>query len=361
IHQPACRPCALKGRKESRVHAIRCLIHTHTHTHTLTHAHSLTHIYTHTRPSMRQQQEQQIMADGPRCKRRKQANPRRKNVLNYENVVETGSETDEEDKLLVSEEDGLLNGAASPASLANHEPSTPLSPRLGHALMTKVDDEEDEMRDSGVEHVWNDSDMLRSSVDGTDELKDDFDSMVPDAALQPIGNGSVKRMDCTAEFEEFFAKRKMADSESHVVSIAEYLQRTDTAIIYPEAPEEIARLGTPEGPGHEENDLPPGTPDAFAQLLTCPYCDRGYKRLTSLKEHIKYRHEKNEENFACPLCNYSFAYRTQLERHMATHKPGRDQHQLLNQGAGNRKFKCTECGKAFKYKHHLKEHLRIHS
>ncbi len=33
-------------------------------------------------------------------------------------------------------------------------------------------------------------------------------------------------------------------------------------------------------------DLPPGTPDAFAQLLTCPYCDRGYKRLTSLKEHI---------------------------------------------------------------------------
>lgn len=72
-------------------------------------------------------------------------------------------------------------------------------------------------------------------------------------------------------------------------------------------------------------DLPPGTPDAFAQLLTCPYCDRGYKRLTSLKEHIKYRHEKNEENFACPLCSYTFGYRTQLERHMATHKPGRDQ------------------------------------
>lgn len=62
--------------------------------------------------------------------------------------------------------------------------------------------------------------------------------------------------------------------------------------------------------------------------MTCPYCDRGYKRLTSLKEHIKYRHEKNEENFACPLCNYTFAYRTQLERHMATHKPARDQVRL---------------------------------
>ncbi|KAG9277544.1 zinc finger E-box-binding homeobox 2 isoform X2 [Astyanax mexicanus] len=304
---------------------------------------------------------QQIMADGPRCKRRKQANPRRKNVLNYENVVETGSETEEEDKLMVSEEDVLLNGVGSPASLANHEPAAPPSPRLGHALMSKAEEEDDEMRDSGVEHVWHDSDMLRASVDGTDELKDDFDSMGPDATLQPVGNGTVKSMDCTSEFEEFFAKRKMPDSESHVVSIAEYLQRGDTAIIYPEAPEEIARLGTPEATGPEENDLPPGTPDAFAQLLTCPYCDRGYKRLTSLKEHIKYRHEKNEENFSCPLCNYTFAYRTQLERHMTTHKPGRDQHQLLNQGAGNRKFKCTECGKAFKYKHHLKEHLRIHS
>ncbi|KAM9327964.1 zinc finger E-box-binding homeobox 2b isoform 1-T1 [Pholidichthys leucotaenia] len=300
--------------------------------------------------------KQEIMADGPRCKRRKQANPRRKNALNYENVVETGSETEEEDKLPVSEEDPLINGTGSPASLTNLE----ASPRLeGHGLLTK-DEEDDEMRDSGVEHIWPDNDMLSASVDGTDEIKDDFDALGPEATLQPVGNGTVKSVDCTSELD-FFTKRRLEDVDSHVVSIAEYLQRGDTAIIYPEAPEELSRLGTPEATGPEENDLPPGTPDAFAQLLTCPYCDRGYKRLTSLKEHIKYRHEKNEENFACPLCNYTFAYRTQLERHMATHKPARDQHQLLNQAAGNRKFKCTECGKAFKYKHHLKEHLRIHS
>uniref|UniRef100_A0A1A8DHG1 Zinc finger E-box binding homeobox 2b n=1 Tax=Nothobranchius kadleci TaxID=1051664 RepID=A0A1A8DHG1_NOTKA len=298
------------------------------------------------------------MADGPRCKRRKQANPRRKNAaLNYENMVETGSETEEEDKLPVSEEDPLINGTGSPASLTNPEASPCAE---SHGLLTK-DEEDDEMRDSGVEHIWPDNDILSASVDGTDEMKDDFDALGPDATLQAVGNGTVKSVDCTSELEDFFAKRKLDDGDSHVVSIAEYLQRGDTAIIYPEAPEELSRLGTPEATGPEENDLPPGTPDAFAQLLTCPYCDRGYKRLTSLKEHIKYRHEKNEENFACPLCNYTFAYRTQLERHMATHKPARDQHQLLNQAAGNRKFKCTECGKAFKYKHHLKEHLRIHS
>ncbi|XP_077369216.1 zinc finger E-box-binding homeobox 2b isoform X1 [Festucalex cinctus] len=300
---------------------------------------------------------QEMMADGPRCKRRKQANPRRKNAaLNYENVVETSSETEEEDKLQVSEEDPLINGTGSPASLVNADAS-PCGE--SHGLPTK-EEEDDEMRDSGVEHIWPDSDMLSASVDGTDEIKD-FDTLGPDTTLQIAGNGTVKSVNCTSEFEDFFAKRKLGDSDSHVVSIAEYLQRGDTAIIYPEAPEELSRLGTPEAAGPEENDLPPGTPDAFAQLLTCPYCDRGYKRLTSLKEHIKYRHEKNEENFACPLCSYTFAYRTQLERHMATHKPARDQHQLLNQAAGNRKFKCTECGKAFKYKHHLKEHLRIHS
>ncbi|XP_033900379.3 zinc finger E-box-binding homeobox 2-like isoform X1 [Acipenser ruthenus] len=283
-----------------------------------------------------------------------------KPVLNYENVVETGSETDEDDKLHIAEEDGLLSALereGSPASMPKHD----TFPRVSQALIQK-EDEEDEMRESGVDRTWQSNEMLQTSVDGTDEMKDEYDTMGPEATLQTTGNnGTVKNVDCTSEFEKYFAKRKLDAGESHVVSIAEYLQRGDTAIIYPEAPEELSRLGTPEANGQEENDLPPGTPDAFAQLLTCPYCDRGYKRLTSLKEHIKYRHEKNEENFACPLCNYTFAYRTQLERHMATHKPGRDQHQLLNQGAGNRKFKCTECGKAFKYKHHLKEHLRIHS
>lgn len=72
-------------------------------------------------------------------------------------------------------------------------------------------------------------------------------------------------------------------------------------------------------------DLLGGTSDDFAQLLACPYCDRGYKRLTSLKEHIKYRHEKNQESFACPLCADAFSSRTQLERHMAAHKAGGEQ------------------------------------
>lgn len=77
------------------------------------------------------------------------------------------------------------------------------------------------------------------------------DSLLP--PLLPPRPPPVKSMDCTSEFEDFFAKRKLDDGDSHVVSIAEYLQRADTAIIYPEAPEELSRLGTPEATGPEEN------------------------------------------------------------------------------------------------------------
>ncbi|XP_066542629.1 zinc finger E-box-binding homeobox 2a isoform X2 [Hoplias malabaricus] len=287
--------------------------------------------------------KQDTMAEGPRCKRRKQANPRRKNVLSYESVVEAGSGSEDEDRLLGSE------GEGSPLGV----PSLEASPRVAHALLSCRGDEEAESRD-----IWRHGDL-----NGTEERKDEYNPLSPDVSLHGVGNGTVKGIDATSELESFFGKRKLEESEGHPASIVEYLQRGDTAIIYPEDPEEGTRLGTPEANGQEDNDndLALRTPDDFAQLLTCPYCDRGYKRLTSLKEHIKYRHEKNEESFPCPLCSDTFAYRTQLERHMATHKPARDQPQLMNEGAGNRKFKCTECGKAFKYKHHLKEHLRIHS
>lgn len=46
----------------------------------------------------------------------------------------------------------------------------------------------------------------------------------------------------------------MEEGEGHPVSIADYLQRSDTAIIYPEAPEEQTRLGTPEVVGEDGSE-----------------------------------------------------------------------------------------------------------
>ncbi|XP_059827961.1 zinc finger E-box-binding homeobox 1b isoform X1 [Hypanus sabinus] len=281
-------------------------------------------------------ESERIMADGPRCKRRKQANPRRKNVTNYNNVVEASSDTDDEDKLHIVEDESVTDAADCDANALEDDLPTKCS------VLPRKDDTDEE----------NESAEWRNE----EGRKENTGSLGPEA--QMLSDGCTANEEgCDSDGENCFHDSTAEDEQAHDPKVQEYLQQKDTAVIFPEAPEEQHRRATPEASGQEEN----GTPDAFAQLLTCPYCDRGYKRLTSLKDHIKYRHEKNDDNFSCSLCRYTFAYRTQLDRHMASHKSGRDQRHVVTQTGGNRKFKCTECGKAFKYKHHLKEHLRIHS
>lgn len=89
--------------------------------------------------------------------------------MNYENVVETGSETDEEDKLRIAEDNGIistLDQEPSPASVPNHESSTHVS----QALMPR-EEEENEMRDGGVDHTWHNNEILQASVDGSGKLE----------------------------------------------------------------------------------------------------------------------------------------------------------------------------------------------
>ncbi|XP_040911227.1 zinc finger E-box-binding homeobox 1-like isoform X2 [Toxotes jaculatrix] len=242
------------------------------------------------------------MADGPRCKRRKQANPKRSSVTNFNNGLEASSDSDDEDKLHIVEEDSL---------------------------------QEPEVADA----------------DGT--TPQDSHDATTTTVLPHNGSWNGVKEECVSEEEE--------DEVVKDALVEEILQQGDTAIIYPEAPED--EQSPTETGGADEN----GTPDSFSQLHTCPYCSRGYKRNASLKEHIKYRHETSEDNYSCSHCSYTFTYRSQLERHMSHHRGAREQlHVSQSTGGsggtgGTRKFKCTECSKAFKYKHHLKEHLRIHS
>ncbi|XP_045570825.1 zinc finger E-box-binding homeobox 1 isoform X5 [Salmo salar] len=247
------------------------------------------------------------MADGPRCKRRKQANPKRNNVTNYNNVVEGQSDSDDEDKLHIVEEDP-----------------------------------------DGDSMVPEDASVVLTQ-NGTETHQDTWDGVKEDCGSEE-------------EDEEEGEEGEEEEDGGKDALVEEMLHQGDTAVIYPEAPEDEQK-SMPERKVPDEN----GTPDALSQLLTCPYCSRGYKRCTALKEHIKLRHEKSEDNFSCSQCSYTFAYRTQLDRHMTQHKTQhkepvqRHVPQTTTTTGGNRKFMCTECSKAFKYKHHLKEHLRIHS
>ncbi|XP_041749019.1 zinc finger E-box-binding homeobox 2-like [Coregonus clupeaformis] len=111
----------------------------------------------------------------------------------------------------------------------------------------------------------------------------------------------------------------------------------------------------------ERPDGVPLSPDAMRNLQACPFCQRTYHRGASLREHIKFCHERDGGHMVCPVCGYTAHYRAQIERHMALHSQEEDKHPGSDHGIESRKFKCLQCGKAFKYKHHLKEHLRIHS
>lgn len=43
------------------------------------------------------------------------------------------------------------------------------------------------------------------------------------------------------------------NEQNHDPNVEEFLQQQDTAVIYPEAPEEDQRQGTPEASGQDEN------------------------------------------------------------------------------------------------------------
>ncbi|RVE61156.1 hypothetical protein OJAV_G00167910 [Oryzias javanicus] len=265
------------------------------------------------------------MEDGPRCKRRKQANPRKKNVLSYDPVVETNSGSGEDNVAPLSDDSSLSSRTAGGGGSEDDEAGSPVCPPA------------------------------------LDESPTEANSLLSYRVQNEDGTHLTKQLDGGSEPRDSFLKEELEDSDEDSAAIVEYLQRSDTLIIYPEAPEEAKRLRTAEATSPKEikHGLPSDPTDDFAQLLTCPYCERGYKRLTSLKEHIRFRHKKNEESFKCQVD--SFDSSSLLDHHMTTHKLGREKPPPLTEEAENRKFKCSECGKAFKYKHHLKEHLRIHS
>nr|XP_032831255.1 uncharacterized protein LOC116954665 [Petromyzon marinus] len=281
------------------------------------------------------------MADGPRCKRRKQSNPRRNNALPVRLSTvgaAEASDSDDEDRLLIAED----------------EPSPPATPSGGDGAASADDGD-------GVTHGDKDAE-----AGGAASLSDDASGT--DGKAQAGGREEDSAATATAAAAAAAAAGPLGGRPGED-GLSELLGRSDTAVVYPEDPEDTPpRRGTAAATAaavqQRQNGLVTELGEGFPRLLPCPYCERGYKRLASLKDHIRHRHHGGDDDddddvggFACSQCSSAFPTRGQLERHSASHRaapPSQKQ-------SGSRKFSCTECGKAFKYKHHLKEHFRIHS
>lgn len=150
------------------------------------------------------------------------------------------------------------------------------------------------------------------------------------------------------------------------VSIREYLNRNDTAVVFPQ----------PVDADKDRKEVA----ETLGTLLKCPHCDLVLAGHSSIAEHVDAVHGSlpAESTHRCNKCNAVFTLRDHLEKHAVIHSSNVQSCKVCNKTFANvyrlqrhmishdestvlRKFKCPECGKAFKFKHHLKEHIRIHS
>ncbi|KAM7349684.1 uncharacterized protein ACRADG_008529 [Cochliomyia hominivorax] len=81
--------------------------------------------------------------------------------------------------------------------------------------------------------------------------------------------------------------------------------------------------------------------------LPCTICQRQFKSVKSLTEHITRQHPEMEKH-KCDQCDKTFVLHAHLVEHLNRHK-------------GNRSLVCLVCEKEFGYMSTLKEHMRTHS
>lgn len=85
----------------------------------------------------------------------------------------------------------------------------------------------------------------------------------------------------------------------------------------------------------------------------CTYCNRGFKQLYHLQEHIT--SHTGERKFKCDICHKTFSRMSSQRKHMKAHEaaPG--------EKSKKSPFLCSICGKKFPYSNGAQRHMRTHS
>lgn len=83
------------------------------------------------------------------------------------------------------------------------------------------------------------------------------------------------------------------------------------------------------------------------EQLECDYCKKKYAGINSLKLHMQRYHLSDNKNFECDVCQKKFLYQSYLDIHKKNHSD--TQH-----------FFCELCGQGFKFKKSLVSHTQSH-
>ncbi|MBN3312035.1 ZN652 protein, partial [Atractosteus spatula] len=107
----------------------------------------------------------------------------------------------------------------------------------------------------------------------------------------------------------------------------------------------------------------------------CVSCNKSFKKLWSLHEHIKIVHGYAEKKFACEICEKKFYTMAHVRKHMVAHTKdmpftcetcGKSFKRSMSlkvhslQHSGEKPFRCENCDERFQYKYQLRSHMSIH-
>ncbi|KAK7940081.1 hypothetical protein WMY93_003407 [Mugilogobius chulae] len=114
---------------------------------------------------------------------------------------------------------------------------------------------------------------------------------------------------------------------------------------------------------------------ALHNRRTCVSCNKSFKKLWSLHEHIKIVHGYAEKKFSCEICEKKFYTMAHVRKHMVAHTKdmpftcetcGKSFKRSMSlkvhslQHSGEKPFRCENCDERFQYKYQLRSHMSIH-
>ncbi|KAM4623201.1 zinc finger protein 652 isoform 1-T1 [Discoglossus pictus] len=124
--------------------------------------------------------------------------------------------------------------------------------------------------------------------------------------------------------------------------------------------------------GFQLND---SSKEDFEHRLLCITCNKTFKKLWSLHEHIKIVHGYAEKKFSCEICEKKFYTMAHVRKHLVAHTKdmpftcetcGKSFKRSMSlkvhslQHSGEKPFRCENCDERFQYKYQLRSHMSIH-